>query len=42
MGRSGRAKGTRKARNLLFAVLGLALAGIAWIAMAWLTSSSSD
>ena len=37
MNRSSHAKGTRRARNLLFAVLGLALAGIAWTAMAWLT-----
>jgi len=35
--RSSHAKGTTKARNLLFAILGLTMAGIAWIAMAWLT-----
>jgi hypothetical protein len=29
-------RGSRKARNLLFAMLGLALAGVAWIAMALL------
>ena len=37
MNRSSHARGTRKARSLLFALLGLALAGIAWTAMAWLT-----
>jgi hypothetical protein len=37
MNRSGHSKGTRKARNLLFVLLGLALAGIAWTAMAWLS-----
>jgi hypothetical protein len=37
LNRSSHAKGTRKARNLLFAILGLTLAGIAWTAMAWLT-----
>jgi len=31
------ARGRRRERSLLFAVLGLALAGIAWIALAWLT-----
>ena len=37
MNRTVHAKRERKARNLLFAVLGLALAGFAWIAIAWLT-----
>lgn len=29
-------QGNRKVRNLLFALLGLALAGVAWIVMAWM------
>ncbi len=36
MSRRTLAPGKRRERSLLFAVLGLALAGIAWIAMAWL------
>ena len=36
MSRRRPTRGSRKARNLLFALLGLALAGIAWIAMALL------
>jgi hypothetical protein len=36
MSRRRPARGSRKARNLLFALLGLALAGVAWIAMALL------
>ena len=35
MSRHRPTQGNRKARNLLFALLGLALAGVAWIAMAW-------
>ncbi len=37
MSRRSPTRGSRKARNLLFALLGLALAGVAWIAMALLT-----
>lgn len=37
MSRRRPTRGNRKARNLLFALLGLALAGFAWIAMALLT-----
>ena len=36
MSRHGPTRGSRKARNLLFALLGLALARVAWIAMALL------
>ena len=37
MNRRNPSRGKIKARNLLFAFLGLALAGVGWLAMAWLT-----